>query len=221
MSLRDTIEGAANEAKENASGLKKADASKDKEKDVDAKKVPAYDPLAVGKASAANARPATEAGASVRMEGERAKKNKATMTKEEKKEARRQERELEDARNRAYDLILRANPDYKKTDRMWWILLGIGFACTILSLVLAYVYPDESRQYTTTQGIGAVVTLVLAYAFIIGAFVYDLVKRRPLRKSTERKLQGMNDKRVADFLEEENKRLAAEVAQKEAKKAGK
>ena len=198
MSLRDTIDGARSEAKENVDNLTKKSAAKEAEAKKDGD-VPAYDPLNPSKSSAANAKPAREAAASVRMEGER-KKSTIPLTKEEKKAARAEERALEDMRNRAYDIILRRNGAYKKTDRTWWILLGIGFAMTLASLALAYIYPDASKQYTTAQGIGAIVTLVLAYAFIIGAFIYDLVKRRPFRKAAERKLQGMNDKQVADFV---------------------
>ena len=219
MSLRDTIEGARDEAKVTVDAM----AKKPKEdKPVDGEKpVAAYDPFKSGKSSAAGAKPSREAAASVRMEGERSKKNPVTMTKEEKKAARAEERALEDKRNQAYDYILKGDPAFKKTEKMWWVLLGLGFGFTVISLLVTYVFPNESKEYTTAQGIAGIVTLVLAYAFIIAAFVYDFRKRRPFRKAAERRLQGMNDKKVADYLKAENTKAAKLAAEKEADKAAK
>lgn len=218
MSLRSTIDAAREEAKEVA-----ADRSVPKEK-ADDKKASVkteYDPMNLGKRTAANAKPATEAGASVRTGSGSSKANIATMSKDQKKAEKQRRREQEDLRTRAYDIVLRANPDYKKTDRMWWILLGIGFAMTILSLVMAYVFPAEANSTASTQGILAVVSLVLAYVFIIGAFIYDLVKRRPFRKAAERKVQGMTDKKLAELFEAERQRRIAEEEAHAAKKAAK
>lgn len=219
MSLRETIEGARDEAKQTVDTMSKK--AKD-EKPAEGEKVtPAYDPFKSNKATAAGAKPTREAAASVRMEGERSKKNPVTMTKEEKKAARAEERALEDKRNQAYDYILKGDAEFKKTDRTWWILLGIGFACTIISLVVTYVFPSQAKEYATGQGIASIVTLVLAYGFIIAAFVYDFRKRRPHRKAAERRLQGMNDKKVADYLKAESAKAAKAAAEKEAAKAAK
>ena len=78
MSLRSTIDAAREEAKEVA-----ADRSVPKEK-ADDKKASAkteYDPMNLGKRTAANAKPATEAGASVRTGNGSSKANIATMSK--------------------------------------------------------------------------------------------------------------------------------------------
>ncbi len=220
MSLRETIEGARDEAKQAVDTMsKKKDA--DEKPEGEERAVPAYDPFKSNKSTAAGAKPAREAASSVRMEGTRPKKNPATMTKEEKKAARAEERALEDKRNQAYDYILKGDAEFKRTDKTWWILLGIGFACTIISLVVTYVFPTQAKEYTTGQGIASIVTLVLAYGFIIAAFVYDFRKRRPHRKAAERRLQGMNDKRVADFVKSENAKAKKAVAEKEAAKAAK
>lgn len=218
MSLRDTIEGARDEAEANIGQLTKKSKDAKAAKDDD-KEVAAYDPFAAGKSSAANARPKAEAGASVRTEGS-VKKSTIPLTKEEKKEARRKERELEDARNRAYDILTHSDPEYKKTDRVWWVLIGVGFACTILSLIMAYVFNNNGGSTfdtSTTAGLVSVVALVLAYVFIIGAFVFDLVKRRPIRRAAEKRLQGMTDSRVADFLAKEDAAVV-KAAAKDAKK---
>lgn len=213
MSLRDTIEGARDEAKVTVDAMaKKGDKTADGEK-----AVPAYDPFKGSKSSAAGARPAREAAASVRMEGERAKKDPVTMTKEEKKAARAEERRLEDQRNTAYDYMLKNDPDYAKTNKTWWILLGVGFGMTIVSLLFTYVFSNGNGM-----GVIATIALILAYAFIIAAFVYDFRKRRKCRKSAERRLQGMNDKRVAEYVHAENVKLKKQqIAEEEAKAAKK
>ncbi len=220
MSLRDTIEGARSEAKENVSnlGLKK----KDEDKKDDEAKVAAYDPFNPGKSSAATGRPKTEAGSSVRAEGKykgATPLERSSMSKEEKKAERARERAREDQRTRAYDLILKANPEYKRTEKVWWIVLGIGFGCTVVSLLTAYFLGGQDLG--TTSGIVSVVFLVLAYVFIIGGFVYDLVKRRPCRKAAEKRLSGMNDKHVADFLAQADKAAEEQAEAKAAAKAEK
>lgn len=218
MSLRDTIEGARSEAKENVSNL--APKKKDGEKDDEAK-VAAYDPFNPGKASAATGRPKTEAGSSVRAEGKykgATPLERSSMTKEEKKAERARERAREDQRTRAYDLILKANPEYKRTEKVWWILLGIGFGCTVVSLLVAYFLGGQDLG--TASGIVSIVALALAYVFIIGGFIYDLVKRRPCRKAAEKRLASMNDKHVADFLAQADK-VASDEKAGEVQKTGK
>lgn len=222
MSLRDTIEGARDEAKSTVDAMtKKTAAAEEKGKEGDAPA--AYDPFKSGKATAAGAKPSREAAASVTMEGERPKKSVALMTKEEKKAARAEERSIEDARNQAYDYLLRLDDAYTKTDKTWWILLGIGFAMTIISLFLTFVFPAEVKEIKTVQGVLSIVTLVLAYGFIISAFIFDWRKRRPFRKAAEKRMQKMSDKRVYEFLAEENAKLVASAKEnrKKAKKAQK
>ena len=222
MSLRDTIEGARDEAKSTVDAMtKKTSAAEEKGKEGDAPA--AYDPFKSGKATAAGAKPSREAAASVTMEGERPKKSVALMTKEEKKAARAEERSIEDARNQAYDYLLRLDDAYTKTDKTWWILLGIGFAMTIISLFLTFVFPAEVKEVNTVQGVLSIVTLILAYGFIISAFIFDWRKRRPFRKAAEKRMQKMSDKRVYEFLAEENAKLVASAKEnrKKAKKAQK
>lgn len=222
MSLRDTIEGARDEAKSTVDAMtKKTSAAEEKGKEGDAPA--AYDPFKSGKATAAGAKPSREAAASVTMEGERPKKNVALMTKEEKKAARAEERSIEDARNQAYDYLLRLDDAYTKTDKTWWILLGIGFVMTIISLFLTFVFPAEVKEVNTVQGVLSIVTLILAYGFIISAFIFDWRKRRPFRKAAEKRMQKMSDKRVYEFLAEENAKLVATAKEnrKKAKKAQK
>lgn len=222
MSLRDTIEGARDEAKSTVDAMAKKTAAEEKGKD-EGDAPAAYDPFKSGKATAAGAKPSREAAASVRMEGESPKKSVALMTKEEKKAARAEERSIEDARNQAYDYLLRLDDAYTKTDKTWWILLGIGFVMTIISLFLTFVFPAEVKEVNTVQGVLSIITLILAYGFIISAFIFDWRKRRPFRKAAEKRMQKMSDKRVYEFLAEENAKLVATAKEnrKKAKKAQK
>jgi len=233
MSLRDTLEGAQKEAKENVSSLS---SPKTKEADESDEKV-AVSSKSIGRKSAASGKPAREAASSVRTISSSAASKSKTATssghaggssdtsKEAKKADRRKQREKEDFRNRGYDLVLRSNPEYKRSEKVWWILLGIGFGMTIISLVMVYVFPSADTELTTFSGVVSVGSLVLAYGFIIGGFIYDWIKRRPMRKAAEKKVQGMTDKKLLDLFErerlEESKRSTAAAAAKRAKKAEK
>ena len=227
MSLRDTLEGAQKEAKENVSTFtspkaKDTDESDDK---------PATSSKSIGRKSAASGKPVREAASSVRVVSGSGAKGKKTSSgglggstpasKEARKAERRKERDKEDFRNRGYDLMLRSDPDYKRTEKVWWVLLIVGFATTIVSLVMVYVFPNANSELTTAAGIISIVSLILAYGFIIGAFVYDWVKRRPIRKATEKKVQGMTDKKILELFEKERIEESKRAAEKAARKAAK
>lgn len=213
MSLRDTIEGARKEAEDIAVGMpKKGDATKAE-----------GEKKGFSRSSAAKARPAREAAASVRT----ASKPKdqgilggSSESKEEKQERKRREREQRDMRTRAYDVVLRSIPEYRKTEKVFWIIVGVGFVLAVISLVSAYVFGSEP-SLDTWQGVVSVGSLVLAYVLIIGGFIFDLVKRRPFRKRAEAQVRGMTDKRIAELFEQESRAEYERQAQKEAKKAEK
>jgi len=176
MSLRDTLEGAQKEAQENVSSLS---SPKAKEAEENGDKV-AGNSKSVGRKSAASGKPAREAASSVRTVSSSSSSKAApssglfggssATSKEAKKAEQRKQREKEDFRNRGYDLVLRSNPDYKRSEKVWWILLGIGFGMTIVSLVMVYVFPSTDTALTTASGVVSVASLVLAYGFIIGGF---------------------------------------------------
>ena len=212
MSLRDTIEGARDEVL--ASAPAKKAPKKDEKKSKDDDKTPSYDPLNPNKASAAHAKPAREAASSVRVGGKpTARESMGLETKEEKKERRRREREEQDLRTRAYDLIVRSLPGYKKTEHRFWILLGVGMALAILSMVFGVVL-GHTTDLNTWQGIVSVGSLVLAYVFIIGGFIYDLTKRRPFRKEAEARVRGLTDKKIVELFESERAERLGEKDEK-------
>ena len=243
MSLRDTIDGARKEAQE-AGGLSgnvkpAADAAKAEKSERRAKaeksgkdEAEKRDPMTTRsyRSSAAGAKPSREAASTVRAASSSSSADMGGMggglfgggsspvQKEARKEEKRKQREEEDFRQRGYDLILRTNEEYRRTDRTWWILIGVGFGMTIVSLILVWAFPADSTDYQTVVGIASVASLVLAYGLIIGAFVYDWRVRRPVRKATERKVAGYSDKKLAELFEAERRRENAAQAARQAEK---
>ena len=243
MSLRDTVDGARKEAQEagGLSGNVKSAAPKAEKPDRGAKaeksgkdEAEKRDPMTTRSyhSSAAGAKPSREAASTVRaasssgstpgMGGGLFGGGGSPEQKEARKEEKRRQREEEDFRQRGYDLILRSNEEYRRTDRTWWILIGVGFGMTIVSLILVWAFPADSTNYQTIVGIASVASLVLAYGLIIGAFVYDWRVRRPVRKAAERKVASYSDKKLAELFEEQRRREnaadAARLAEKEAAK---
>lgn len=216
MSLRDTIEGARREAEGNAVGRPK--------KEAEAAASESDEKRGFSRSSAAKAKPAREAAASVRTGSPTSSKGGIfggkEETKEEKRERKRREREESDLRSRAYDVVLRDMPEYRRTERTFWVVVGVGLAMAVVSLVCAYVF-GETTDMATWQGLLSVVSLVGAYACIISALIYDFVKRRPVRKQVQARVNGMTDKRLADLFERERARNRAEREAKEARKAKK
>ena len=221
MSLRDTITAATKEAQEGGLSFGK------KEPEAEAEK-----PASSGfvKKSTASAKPAREAASSVRVSSSPARKQetsgalfrkKTDAEKETEKADRRKRREEEDFRRQGYQILLDRDEEYRKSEHVWWIVIGIGFAFTVISLIMTYVLPDAARDLTQPAGKISIALLFAAYACIIGGFVYDWRKRRPKRKEVERKVDGMTQKKLAQLFEEERKLRAEKEAAKKAAKAEK
>ena len=208
MSLRDTIDGARREAEGNVVGRPKKEAEN----------LGAFEEEKKGfsRSSAAKAKPSREAAASVRTASKPKQSSSlggAAETKEEKRERKRREREEQDFRNRAYDILLRSNDDYKRTERVFWIILGAGLALAVISLVCVYLF-GQSPDMSSWQGILSVGSLVAAYGFMIASFIYDWAKRRPYRKQTESRVRGLSDKKLLDLLEQERAKETAKKGDK-------
>lgn len=234
MSLRDTISGARKEV-EDASLPKEAKDQTAAEKA--AAQFAAQDEPRTGfsKRSTARAKPVREAATGVRTVSAKSVasgkmtptgKTESEMTKEEKKAAKQKRRDAEDRRMAASQAILGQNETYRKAQRVWWILLGVGMGTTILTWLLTTLSPSTSYgDFSTALGITVIVLLVAAYACIITAFVYDWRKVRPLRKAADAQVASMSERKVVEFLEQDQRRIAREeeerVRAKEAKKAAK
>lgn len=204
MSLRDTIDAARREAQE-AGGIFSGKDNKEAEESK-------QESTGFSKRSAARAKPTTAAASSVRVvsaedakEGRSGKKANE-MTKEERKADRAARRESDDRRVTAANILLKRDPEYARTQKMWWILLGLGLALTIFSFAVnAYLNNAEGVDPTFAQRlvVGAIVTLVMAYVCIIGAFIYDLMKARPIRKRVDAEVKGMTRKRIEQLIRED------------------
>ena len=219
MSLRDTINGAREEAAKANAPLAK-DASKDEADDSER--------TGFSKRSVSRAKPAREAAAGVRIvsAGSSAGKSSAStagkapveMTKDEKKRARQERRTEQDRRTSASQIILHDTPGYKKSQKVWWGLLGSGFVCTIVSWLIPNVYP-KAVESSAALNVVLLILLILAYGLIIAAFVYDWRVVRPMRKKAEATTNRMTNKKVTQVLRGEANEIAREQAERDEAKA--
>lgn len=226
MSLLDTINEARKEAQEANAPLRSSKGGKD------GASGDGQDEKRTGfsKRSVSRARPTREAAAGVRVEpassgAERSSrtvspsKPVASMSKEERKQYRREQRDEGDRRNYATQVLLRQQPGYKKSQRVWWGLLGSGLGATVISWALSTFYPSEVTSSATPVAIVAFILLVAAYALIISAFVYDWRVVRPMRKASEAASNGMTKSKVDKVIAAEAEDIKREKEEKAARKA--
>ena len=200
MSLLDTIKGAREEAQEAGTLLSsKKDESTTAAAEGDAPSTSA----GFSRRSTARAKPTREAAGSVRTSA----KSQAEMSKEEKKAAREAKRTEEDLLYEAKKAYLNKSDAYRFTQRVWWGLLGGGMVCSVISFLI--MRNMQSNGGNESMATASVVLMVLAYVLIIGAFIYDLIKVRPLRNEANEKLAGMSKKRLNQLIAEEEERKAA------------
>ena len=209
MGLRETIEAAKKEAQE-AGGVFSG------KKDADAKSEAEEESTGFSRRSAARAKPTTAAASSEDARHGKSGKKSSEMTKEERKAERNSVRDAEDRMNMAANALLKQDKEYARTQRMWWILLGVGLGLTVVSFGINYML---NRTGADTSGANvmvpiALISLVLAYVCIIGAFIYDLMKARPIRKRVDAEVKGMTKRRLEQVIREDAEREAAENAAK-------
>ncbi len=162
---------------------------------------------------ASRAKPARESSSSVhvvQMRGGQAKKSYESMSKEEKKEQRRKDRAENDRIAAASNILMSHDPVYKRRRKIWWALLGAGLAST----ALAWIFFATLQGVSGTPGL---VALIFAYVFIIGGFIWDWVKIRPIRRDSDAMVAAMNRKRQQEIIDEDY----AEEQEKKAAKARK
>ena len=218
MSLRETINAAKREAQEANAPLAKKDEKDAADED---------ERSGFSKRSVTRAKPAREAASGVRVVGASGSSRKSSgsgkapveMTKDEKKRARRERRDEADRRASASQIVLKQIPGYKRSQRVWWGLLGTGFVCTIISWLLPNLFPQQVNEGTTPMGVAVFIMLVAAYALIISAFVYDWRVVRPMRKKAEATTGAMTNKKVTKVLRGEANEIAREQAERDEAKA--
>lgn len=191
-------------------------------------------PAGVSRKSAARAKPARAAAQSVRVVSASSSKSKprpgtaasmANMTKDQKKAKRRAEREQEDMIVTVANVKMREDDTYVRFRRIWWVLLVAGMVFVFVSFAAGTLGRNaENNMYdvSTTSGLVAVVSVVLAYALIIGALVFEFVKIRPIRNAALSQVRGMTEKKRRAVMErsyeEDERRRAEKAARKAAKK---
>ena len=175
--------------------------------------------------SPTKAKPVREAASSVRVVAKKKNPDGSTstvgMTKDEKKEVRRAEREEEDIFNSLTNAMLKADELYTSRRRMWWVFLGLGLVFVVTAFVSGYIgAPDGSNMYdlSTTGGVLSVVSLVLAYVFIITSLVYEWMKIRPIRNEKQDKVTSLSPKKrramLADLYEADERKRAEKKSAK-------
>lgn len=175
--------------------------------------------------SPTKAKPVREAASSVRVVAKKKNPDGSTstvgMTKDEKKEVRRAEREEEDIFNSLTNAMLKADELYTSRRRIWWVFLGLGLVFVVAAFVSGYIgAPDGSNMYdlSTTGGMLSVVSLVLAYVFIITSLVYEWMKIRPIRNEKQDKVTSLSPKKrramLADLYEADERKRAEKKSAK-------
>ena len=202
MSLIDTIKGAREEAEQAGSliGNRKADEAAGEKTTATSQ--------SYARKTAANAKPVREKAGSIKTASSDGK-----MTKEEKKAAREKRRSDEDLAYDAKRAALDMMPGYQRTQRIWWGLLISGMVCTVIAWgALRGVSAENAGN--SGIAIATSVMMVLAYVLVIGAFIYDIVKVRPMRNEADKKVSSMTKKRMQKVIDENEERKAAEKAAK-------
>lgn len=110
--------------------------------------------------------------------------------------------------------------EYRKWRRIYWILMAIGVAAVAVGFVLNFM------TQTSTQSYAFIATLIVAYPVIIGAFIIDWRKVRPLIRQHQT-TGGSAAKSPKQLKHEQESRQRAEAleaarrAEKQAKRAPK
>ncbi len=156
--------------------------------------------------SASSAKPARPAAGSVRVVSSSSKAKRAQMergedlsnlTKEEKKARKAEIRRQEDRVYAASDTLMQEDPAYPRLRRIWWMMVGAGITALIATWIALAIMGEKDPGFETLQ----MVLIVLAYAAIIGAFIFDFVKIRPIRNAARSEAEGMSDSRLNAVLE--------------------
>ena len=181
--------------------------------------------------SASSAKPARPAAASVRVVASSGKARRAEMergedlsnlTKAEKKARRQEQRMREDRVYAVANELMRQDADYPKHRRVWWGMLGVGVVALVIVWVMLFAQ-SQNGQPTDVMQTQQLVIMGISYAAIIGGFIFDFVKIRPIRKAARAKAEGMSEKQLAATLDkmaaEEDERKAAREAKKTARKS--
>lgn len=156
--------------------------------------------------SASSAKPARPAASSVRVVASSSKARRAqaergedlsNLTKEEKKARKAEIRRQEDRVYAVADTLMKEDPTYPRARRIWWAMVIAGMAALVVTWIALAVMGETDPDFRTIQ----MVLVVLAYACIIGAFIFDFMKIRPIRNAARDEAEGMSESRLNAVLE--------------------
>lgn len=108
--------------------------------------------------------------------------------------------------------------EYRKWRRVYWILIGVGIVCIVLSLLSGLFLQTTSGE----MSMPGMISLAGAYVAIIAAFAFDFAKVKPLvRKYQAANTGNKTPKQLKHEQEAREHAAAAEAARKAAKEAKK
>lgn len=172
----------------------------------------------VARKSAASAKPARQAASSVHVVPASSKARRKELekgesleglSKEEKRARKAKQRAKEDRIYTVSNILLKQDEDYTKRRRIWWIVLAIGMVLVVAIWASLYFAP-AGMVSSPVQMVG----IVLSYVIILGDFIYDFARIRPLRNMYRAQAEGMSENKLNALIE----RAAAEEDQKDSKK---
>ena len=193
------------------------------------KRTQTHEVTGVARKSAASAKPARAAAGSVHVQPASAKDRRKKLekgesleglTKQEKKARKQELRAEEDRRYTASTILLKQDEDYTKRRRVWWVLLTAGMVIIIALWVWLFGLSGNGGKVTSGVQMAAI---VVAYAVIIAAFVYDFTRIRPIRNMYRDQVEGMSTNKLNALIEraaaeDDRKRAEKEAAKAEKKK---
>lgn len=174
--------------------------------------------------SAASAKPARAAASSVRVvpASSKAKRQQlergedlSGLTREEKKARKQELRRQEDRIYSAANVLMREDEEYMKQRKIFWMIMVLGIVFIAIGWAMLLAFGDApERSYQTLE----IAAIALSYVCIIGGFIYDMVKIRPIRNKHRAVAEGMSEAKLLDVLERAAAKDDQKRAEREAKK---
>ncbi|MDY2777475.1 MAG: hypothetical protein SOU51_03770 [Collinsella sp.] len=174
--------------------------------------------------SAASAKPARAAAASVRVVPASSKEKRrqlergedlSGLSREEKKARKKELRLREDRIYTAANVLMKQDEDYMKRRKIFWVAMVLGLVFIAIGWSFLMLFGDTpNKEYQTLE----IVAIALAYACIIGGFIYDMVRIRPIRNRCRATAEGMSESKLTDVLENAASKDEQKRAEREAKK---
>lgn len=173
--------------------------------------------------SAAAAKPARAAASSVRVVPASSKARRkqaergeslAGLSREEKRARKQQIRAHEDRVYAASNILMRENPAYAKQRMIWYAFMVVGVFFILIAFALLAIVGERANGMLQLAQYGAV---GVSYVAIIGGFIFDFIKIRPIRNEARSKAEGMTDSRLNAVLERGAKAEEAKRARRTAK----